>query len=121
MKLPKRLKGKQSPSHARSPRQEKEIAKRIGGRVTRGSGCGNEKGDVRVKGVVRLEAKTTMAKSFSVTLEMIGKIEDAAVCSGELPVLVVEFLNPEGKPVASATVMPSWALDILLSKQTTTP
>jgi len=113
MKIPKRKKGKHTPSHERAPAQEAELAKRFGGKVTRGSGNGNDKGDVRVKGVLRIEAKTTKHKSFSVTQDMLDKIEEAALTSAELPALVVEF-NEEGKPLRSVAVVPLWALDALI-------
>lgn len=113
MKTPNRLKGKHSKSHARSPVQEKELADRIGGRLVRGSGCGNEKGDARLEGVIRLEAKTTMNKSFSVTRDMVKKIEMEAISCNELPVLVVEFLSKEGRPIGEFAVCPTWVLDIL--------
>jgi len=116
MKEPKRLKGMHTPSHARSKNQERELARRVSGRVTQGSGNGLEKGDVRLKGVCRIEAKTTMAKSFSVTREMVEKIEIAAISSGELPVLVVEFLGSDGKPQSSVALMPMWVLDIISQK-----
>jgi len=116
MKEPKRLKGMHSVSHARSRNQERALAKAANGRITRGSGNGFEKGDVRVKGVCRIEAKTTQHKSFSVTREMIDKIEQAAISAGELPVIVVEFIDAKGKPEASAVVMPAWALDLITQK-----
>jgi hypothetical protein len=116
MKIPKRIKGKHTASHRRSPRQEAELAKRTGGRVTRGSGCGNEKGDIRIKGIARIEAKTTKHKSFSVTQEMLDKIEEAAITSGELPALVIEFLDDKGKPTREVAVVPTWVLGILTQK-----
>ena len=70
------------------------------------------KGDVRVRGIARIECKTTSRKSFSVTREMIDKIENAAVAAGELPVLVIEFLDRAGKPSGSVLVMPEWAVDL---------
>jgi hypothetical protein len=91
---------------------EKELAKRIGGRVTVGSGNKMEKGDVRLRGMVRIEAKTTKNKSFSVTLEMVEKIENAALSSGELPIIVVEF-NKDGKKVKELAVVPTYVLDSL--------
>jgi Holliday junction resolvase len=105
-------KGGGQSSHTRSPRQEREIAKRVGGAVTRGSGSGNEKGDVRVYRVCRIEAKTTKNKSFSVTREMVGKIENAAMCNGELPALVIEF-NEEGRKVCEVAVVPMWCLELI--------
>lgn len=116
MRFPKRLVGKgENGSHARARRQERELAKKLGGRTVRGSGCGSEKGDVRVERIARIEAKTTKNKSFSVTREMIAKIEEAAISMGEVPALVVEF-NDNGKRVADVAIIPTWALEALLSK-----
>jgi Holliday junction resolvase len=91
------------------------LAKRVGGKTVRGSGSGNEKGDVRVHRVCRIEAKTTNKKSFSVTREMLDKIETAAVCYGELPALIVEF-NDEGRKVGEVAVVPTWVLDVITTK-----
>lgn len=115
MRVPKRIAGKEYVAQRRSLQQEKELAKRAGGKVVRGSGRGNEKGDVRVKGVVRIEAKTTSKSSFSITSEMIQKIELASVCSGECPAIVVEFLNAAGKPIHEVAVVPMWVLNSLTS------
>lgn len=112
MKVPKRAKGKHTPSHERSAAQEKSIARRIRGRVTRGSGSGNEKGDVRLHRVCRIEAKTTKHKSFSVTRDMVNTLETIAMGHGELPAIVIEF-NDDGKPVGEVAVVPTWVLDIL--------
>ena len=111
---PKRL--RKTPAHNRAPKQEAETAKRLGGRVVRGSGCGSEKGDARVEGVIRVENKTTRAKSFSVTREMIAKIESAALSAGEVPAMEIEFLNEQGKPVSSISLIPNWALEILVDR-----
>ena len=110
--LPKRLHGKHSPSHVRSPQQEKELAKRLGGEVTRGSGSGNDKGDVKKKRLVRLEAKTTKNKSFPVTRKMVEKLEDYALAHDELPVIIIEF-NTEGKPDMEVAVVPTYVLQML--------
>lgn len=116
MRIPKRMVGKiGEASHQRSRRQEKELASRFRGRMTRGSGRGNEKGDVRVRGLLRIEAKTTKHKSFSVTREMVDKIENAAITTGELPALIVEF-NDGGAKVSELAVIPVWALETLIEK-----
>lgn len=99
-------------SHKRSPKQEKALAKRGQGRVTPASGASYQKGDVKkYNGILRIEAKTTKAKSFSVTREMVKKIEDAALPNGELPAIVVEFLGETGKPEMEVLVVPSYVLD----------
>ncbi len=100
-------------SYRRSRKQEKALAGRLGGRVTVGSGNQIEKGDVRVRGILRIEAKTTLHKSFSVTMDMIRKIEDAAATGGELPVIVIDFISPQSKVLKSVCVCPAYVLDAL--------
>lgn len=99
-------------SHKRAKVQEKEVAQRLGGKLVARSGAGDEKGDCRLKSVARIECKTTSNKSFSVTREMIDKIETAAAMTGEMPVIVIEF-NDNGKKVAEVAVTPTWVLDTL--------
>jgi hypothetical protein len=110
LRLPKRK--NISASHHRAPKQEKEAARRLGGRLTAGSGNQTEKGDVRVKGKLRLECKTTKHSSFSITLAMAKKIEDAALLSGEAPGFEIELTDPKGKRMKVA-VVPSYILDML--------
>lgn len=113
MKVPKRLQGVKKKAHARSPKQEKESAERLGGKTVKGSGCGFAKGDVRIKGKVLLECKCTEKKSFSVTREMVEKIEDAACGQGELPVIEIEFLGDRPQKLC---VVPAWVLDELVGR-----
>lgn len=100
-----------SPSHRRAKKQEREAAKRLKGRVTPGSGSGIVKGDVRVMRVARIECKTTKNKSFPVTLELIRKIEEAALSGGEAPVLLVGFNDEFGRKLGEVAVIPSYLLD----------
>lgn len=104
-------KAKPSPSHVRANKQEKEIAKRLNGKCTPASGAGSVKGDVRVKGLVRVEAKTTKNKSFPVTLALVHKIEQAALEGNEIPVLVVGFNDEFGNPLGEVCVIPVWVLN----------
>jgi hypothetical protein len=115
MKLKLSKKTKSTPSHTRSPVQEKQLAKKLGGAVTPGSGNGTQKGDVRVRGVLRVECKTTKHASFSVTTEMLDKIEEAALSHGELPAMLVEFCIP-GKRPREVAVVPAYVLDMITSK-----
>jgi len=102
----------QSAAHRRSAKQEKALAKRGGGKVTPGSGNGKHKGDVmKFHGLLRIEAKCTNKKSFSVTRDMIRKIEDAALPNGELPAIVVEFINGDGRPTHEIAIVPTYVLD----------
>jgi len=112
LRTPKRLKSFQTPSHARAPKQEEGIAIRVKGKRVPGSGSGQTKGDVRLKRVCRIETKTTKANSFTVSREMVKKIEDAALSTGEIPVIVIEF-NDEGKPVDEVCVVPMYVLDMI--------
>lgn len=86
------------------------MAKRTRTKITVGSGNQTVKGDCRRKNVVRIECKTTSSKSFSVTLDMLDKLETAAAVSGEYPVLVVEFLK-NGKPWRSVCIVDDSILD----------
>jgi Holliday junction resolvase len=88
LKLPKGK--KQSRSHTRAPRQER---------------------------VLRLECKCTKNKSFSVTREMVEKIENAALGAGEVPAILIEFLGPDGKPLHEVAVVPRYVLDSLASSK----
>jgi Holliday junction resolvase len=119
MRVPKRIGGEKSTAARRSPKQEKDIANRLGGKVVRGSGRGNEKGDVRLKGVLRIEAKTTSKDSFRVTKEMAEKIEMQAMSSGECPAIVVEFLDKNGKPEHELAVVPMWVLNSIANERIT--
>lgn len=102
----------QSVAHRRSPKQEQALAKRGNGKRTPGSGNGQHKGDVmKFHGILRIEAKCTKAKSFSITRDMICKIEDAALPNGELPAIIVEFIDDKGKPTHEIAVVPTYVLD----------
>jgi hypothetical protein len=111
LKIPKRQ--QQHRSIARSRLQEKELAKRVGGQRTVASGALDVKGDVRLKRVLRIEAKTTSKESFRVTTEMLGKIETAALASNELPAFVVEFTDARGKVRGSVAVVPLYVLEMM--------
>ncbi len=97
-------------SHRRSKAQERESAERFGGSTTRGSGSGYEKGDVRIRGFVRIEAKTTKHRSFSVTTDMIDKLEAATFGSGEVPMIEVELELGRRR----VFVVPDWAMDLIV-------
>ena len=112
--LPTRKKDRKHVAQTRSIKQESDRAKQLGGRTTSGSGNKREKGDVRTKGVLRLELKTTTKKSFSVTQSMIDKIEEAALTCDELPAIEIEFINENGVPYRTVAVVPSYVLEDLV-------
>ena len=90
-------KGKQSKAYHASPKLEKKLAAKVGGYRTAGSGNKREKGDVRKRGIARIEHKATQAGSFRVTAEMLEKLELAARGCDEMPIMVVEFLDDRGR------------------------
>lgn len=106
------LKGKgQGAAYKAAPAQEQRLADAHGGRRTKGSGSQSEKGDVRVPGFLRIEAKSTQAKSYSLKLEDLAKIEGAACNAGEVPMMQVDFLDAGGKIISSVYVVPAWAME----------
>jgi hypothetical protein len=102
----------QSKGYWRARKQEKAIARTISG-----SGSGRKKGDVEVMNIARLECKTTSNKSFSITRDMVEKITHAGIGSGEVPALVIEFLDQQGTPESSVCCIPLWALEMLIRNQ----
>lgn len=101
-------------SHRRAPKQEKSLAHRMKGELVPGSGAGTQKGDIKkAYGVYRIEAKTTKNKSFSITRDMLRKIDEAALPNNEIPVIVVEFIDEQGKPIDEVAVLPTYALGLL--------
>lgn len=99
-------KSKQSTAYHKSAKLEKKLAEKVGGYRTAGSGNKKEKGDVRKMSVTRIEHKATQKKSFSVTREMLEKIELAGRGCDEIPILVVEFLDDRGVSVGQLACLP---------------
>lgn len=77
-----------------SQQQERDIAEELGARVQPNSGATRgAKGDVRKKGIFRLEAKFTRADSFPLHIDDLQKI--AGECSDfEKPIVVIDYLEP---------------------------
>jgi hypothetical protein len=101
-------------SQKRSRDQEKHVASREGGRKQPGSGSVDGfEGDVRVAKKYRGECKLTRAKSFSLKLEELLKLERQAG-AGELPAFDIEFqgVNPHRRYV----VVPEWVFDSLMEE-----
>jgi len=99
-----------SKKNVRWEKQEKEIADRIGGKISKASGASYQKADVRKFNVVRVECKSTSKKSFRVDEKMIDKLERDCFGSNEIPVIAVEILNGRRK----CYVIPDYVLDFLL-------
>ena len=115
IKKPKHLRGQNHQSAGLATQQEAKLARRLGGRVTKGSGNQDDKGDVVVPEVVRVECKTTEQKSYGLTLYDVNKIEVAARNTNELPVLVIQWTDPRGKVLGEVAVLRTRDLDDVIA------
>lgn len=106
----KHVRGKSRTTRGRATRQEKHNAKKVAGRVTSNSGAGDEKADVRIKGILRDENKTTKAKSFVLKLADLQKVAGEAE-DGEIPVLTVSFEDDLRKQYR--VISNDWFLELL--------
>lgn len=83
-----------------SQKQEKALARKLGGSVNSGSGNGwIRKGDVRTEDEL-WELKITSSKSYALKDAELQKNIDQALIDGRIPVFVVEF-----KPTGNAYVI----------------
>lgn len=86
-----------SAKHTRraSIRQEESIASDLGGKRQPGSGAlPGIKGDVKVDGIYRIEAKYTRSKTYRLDRTELGKIRGE--CVGlEVPLFVIDFVDPQ--------------------------
>jgi hypothetical protein len=76
-------------------KHEREMATLIGGRTQKASGAlASAKGDVRCKGVLRGEMKSTVKRSFTIKREILDKIRSE--CTGiEKPFVALRFMHPQ--------------------------
>jgi len=81
---------KRRTTRGRSSRQENYNAKREGGQTTLNSGAMDDKGDIKVPGLLRDENKTTAKRSFSLKLDDLRKVA-AAAKGDEMPVMTISF------------------------------
>jgi hypothetical protein len=103
-------------AYVRAPKQEKETVARFGGQATPASGARFYKGDARVKGIARIECKSTSADSFRVTKGMFETVSRAGKLNDEVPVMVIEFLNVKGQPEAELSVIRTSDLQELINR-----
>lgn len=105
-----------SNSHRHAPKQEKALAKRLGGYLTVGSGNGIVKGDIKVNQIARVENKCTVAGGYTISRKLHEQISNAAMVAGEVPVYQIDFLDKEGLVTERMAVMPVWALEELINR-----
>lgn len=79
----------------RSDRAAKDFVSELGGRKTRASGSGLEKGDGRVRGRFRTETKCPPTERFRLTYGEWEKIWTAAASGGEVPLLHLKLREVE--------------------------
>lgn len=94
---------KQDTTRGRSSRQEKYNNRQVGGRLTANSGAGVDKGDVKVRGFLREEDKTTVKRSYVLKLDDLEKVA-AAAQGDEIPIMRISF---EDRLDQQYVVMPS--------------
>lgn len=75
---------------SQSRRQERRLAKELGGRTTPGSGSGSIKGDVHTRGEM-VEAKTTAKSQYTLKLVDLKKLENEARLANKRPVFVIQI------------------------------
>jgi len=75
-------------------KEERETAALVGGRAQKASGAMlAAKGDIRVRGKLRGEEKSTSLKAFSIKRQVLDKIRSE--CTGsERPFVLIRFRNP---------------------------
>lgn len=102
-------------SHDYAKQQEINTAHEYGGFTTSGSGSGNVKGDVRVKGKYRIECKCTALKldkvgeyngSYSLNYKYLENFIEQAASSGEDPIMQVHFITEMGIKKRGYLVIP---------------
>jgi hypothetical protein len=98
----------------RSRKQEKRVAKELGGQVQPGSGSSwRAKSDVRALGKVRVECKYTGASFYALKAIDISKIQEEALLGGlEQWAMQIEFIMSAGHSHKVAVVSRAALLDL---------
>ena len=81
--------GKEKSTRSRSTKQERGLAKKLGGRVTSNSGARFGENDVKTR-LFDIEAKTTKSKQYIIKEQELEKMETRA-SAGRVPVFVIGF------------------------------
>jgi hypothetical protein len=94
-----------------SQRQEKHLARKLGGKVTPGSGAfGFHKGDVK-SDTYLAEAKFTDSKEYRLTLRTWNKIKNEAYSVDKIPVMEI-MLDQNSEPTKLIIISPTDFYDI---------
>lgn len=81
-------------SKNKSKKQEKSIAKQVGGSLVANSGSGRAKGDVNTD-FFKIEIKYTDNKFIKLNYDWLNKIEEEAFSDGRYPALYFDILGAE--------------------------
>lgn len=93
------------PQRKRSQLQEKRVAEGMDARVQKASGATDfAKGDVRKRGIVKVECKTTAKNSYVLKTQEIHKIKAEAAQHAESWAMQVEFQKPMGQSIKVAVI-----------------
>jgi len=92
--------------------QESDAARILRGQKTRGSGCGNDKADVK-NFFARNEDKTTSKGSISIQMEYLCKVSREARDDGKIPMLTFGFDNMPKDFSSDWFAVPASAFDII--------
>lgn len=116
LKKPRRELKFTTAAHRHAAKQESSLAKKLaGGQTVPRSGAGMTKGDVRVKGLCRVECKCTTKPSFSVNRELLDKIGHAAMSAGEIPALTIRFIDHDERTLDEVAVIRVADLETLIN------
>ena len=100
--------------HKKSQKQEKRIAKEIGGKVQKGSGSKDfHKGDVKSLELL-VEAKRTDNDSISIKKDWLIKIFQESVAYKKIPALSIEFDDMPNIVPRDWIAIPSKTLSLLM-------
>ena len=103
----------QQPVHLRRRRaqvrrQERDVAKATGTRITAGSGALNGDGDSRLTGGYRVEDKSTTKDRWVLTKKFWANICQKSRKNDEEPLFVVDYLNPHRVRRLVVMCLQSW-------------
>jgi len=97
-------------------KQERRVAKKVGGKVQPGSGSKDfAKGDIKEESFL-VECKFTEKQSIRVELKWLKKISREAMAEGKIPALSVEIQHDDHLTAQDWTMIPTEALKELLGK-----
>lgn len=92
-----RVNGNEGDGHGR--KSEKRVASSLGARLHPASGAMQGAKSDASKGKYRMEMKSTICKSVFVEMGWLTKITKEALSHGQVAIVVVSFVDLQGKPV----------------------